>query len=86
MFFGLHARPIIFNNDNNICIKKAGSSPIFFLFKRSMPIIRSIQSLGPKPLNMAEVIYRSYSINCPGRSFQIFRPGARASYSRLANY
>ena len=38
MFFGLHARSKIFNNDNNICIKKLVLRLFFFVFKRSMPI------------------------------------------------
>ena len=56
MFFGLHARSKIFNNDNNICIKKLVPRLFFFVFKRSMPIFQVNTIAGTQAFNMAEII------------------------------
>ena len=52
LFFGLHARSIIFNNDNNICIKKLAPRLFSLCLNGLCQFFRSIQSLVPKPLNV----------------------------------
>lgn len=48
----MHARSIIFNNDNNICIKKLAPRLFSLCLNGLCQIFRSIQSLVPKPLNV----------------------------------
>ena len=45
MFFGLHARSIIFNNDDNICIKKLAPRLFSLCLNGLCQFFRSIQSL-----------------------------------------
>ena len=59
MFFGLHARSKIFNNDNNICIKKLVPRLFFFLCLNGLcQFFRSIQLLVPKPLTWQKLYYQ----------------------------